>query len=248
MVALCNQRLETKFHSRTVRCAAIIILDNGFVTMNVLEVLLDLWNFDVRLPMDVYSDALGGIMDHQDKNSPAYLPKFSFWTQMPVKTSHNTTGYNSHPTNIAVPLKMYKSFNRLINFAAKALLLPENVQEVIAVANDFSTVGGSIFAIPPDADDTGCILGVTAKLLKMIQTESLLRDPASVYFSTISDPYKEALDSYLKYAYRPYSDKVDESVIDPRTYHWIRGFLHERNGYVDLITTWFQKISEIPGN
>ena len=128
--------------------------------MNVLEVLLDLWDYDVKVPINVLNNAISGIMDHQDRNSPRFLPKFSFWTQEAIKTRLNTTEYSAHPTNIVVPLKMYKSMSGLVNLAVKTLKLPGNVKQLINVANDFSTIGGVIFSIPPDADDTGCMLGV----------------------------------------------------------------------------------------
>ena len=223
------------------------MIDNGFVTMNVLEMLLDLNDYSVKFDKNVYEDALMAILDHQDKNSPRYLPKFSFWTQKPIFSPNNETCFIADPTNIVGPLRIYKTLNKLINFSARRLMFPPNVKETISYVNDFSAIGGSIFSIPPDADDTGCALGISAAILRMIQLDenAWLREPASAFFSVLSDPYKEALDSYLKYAYKPYSANVDESVIDPRTYHWIRHFLLERNGNVDLITTWFQKISEI---
>ena len=214
--------------------------------MNVLEILLDLWEYGVEYSEQGMIDAIGAMVDHQDKNSPRMLPKFSFWAQEKSTTKDGRIAFSAHPTNIAIPLRMFKTFNGFINHAVKMLMLPENIQEVVNIANDFSTVGGAIFSIPPDADDTGCALGVAAKLSRLKKSNPLLELPASVYFRQIKDNVGGDLDPYIKYAYRPYLNDVDQSVIDPRTYHWIRHFLHEKGGYVDLITTWFQRISEIP--
>jgi hypothetical protein len=245
MVVRYNQRSETNFDFQMVMMF-FYDLDNGFVTMNVLEMLLNLWEYGVEYSAQGMVDAVGAMMDHQDKNSLPSLPKFSFWAQEKITTENGVTGFSANPANIANPLRIYKTFNGLINAATKMLILPENIRDVLNIVNDFSTVGGAIFSIPPDADDTGCALGVAAKLFFMMKSNYLLRLPAFVYFRQIRDEMGRDLEPYLKYAYRPYSDDVDQSVIDPRTYHWIRHFLHERGGNVDLITTWFQRISDIP--
>lgn len=222
----------------------LFIVDNGFVTINVLEMLLRVREFGVEFPNDVYTNALAAIMDHLDKNSPSQIPKFNFWRQV----GNESIGYRAYPANIAVPLDDFGKAELFFEFIIKKFFIKGNTKEDLQKVLDFGSIFSKLsvfFAIPPDADDTGCALGVTSQMLKIILNGEDLGNSTSLYFSSISDPNAESLNDFLKYAYRPLSHVVDESVIDPRTYRWMRPFLQKTFGKVAIITTWFQHISEI---
>jgi hypothetical protein len=206
--------------------------------------LLNVRDFGVNFPGHVYVNALQGIMDHQDQNSEAYIPKFNFWRQI----GNESLGYRAYPANIAVPLDAFGKLESLFEFIIKNFFkgnTKKDVEEILEFGSIFSKLS-VFFAIPPDADDTGCALGVSAQILNIIRYDTGLRFLVSDYFSALSDPNAEALNDFLKYSYKPLSSKVDESVIDPRTYRWMRPYLKKTGGQISIITTWFQHISEIP--
>ena len=219
--------------------------DNGFVTSNVLESLLAARKLGVEFDKDLFKDAMDAIVTHQDKNSPASLPIFNFWNQFPIHHG-NVSGFQATPSNIVIPLSLFGNFGGVIENAASKLDIQGDLRKLIDTADEFYKMGSTIFTIPPDADDTGCALAVSAQLKNMARDFPDLELASKAYFETVNDPNGEALDAFVKYAYRPLSKTVDHNVIDSRSYRWLRPFLHQKVSEgateISLITTWFQRV------
>jgi hypothetical protein len=110
----------------------------------------------------------------------------------------------------------------------------------ISIIADFPEMFLSAFEIPSDSDDTGCGLALGLKLKN---------SPFSAIYNTWAlknSDLATSMSSYKKFSYKPFSTDINENLIDPRTYYWLRGFLEEqaaqKNTGLALITTWFQNM------
>jgi hypothetical protein len=55
------------------------------------------------------------------------------------------------------------------------------------------------------------------------------------------------IDSFIKYAYKPFDSNLNSNIIDPRTYFFARSFIQDaysKNQSISLITTWIQNVDE----
>ncbi len=161
-------------------------------------------------------------------------------------TKNGTSGYKAIPSNIQIPLDHFTRLGHLVEVFAEKVNLKGDLRTIIDSADQFAEMGSSIFSIPSDADDTGCNLAVGAGLLNAHSKNRKFHAAAHRFFTTLSDPNVKAFEPYTRFAYRPFSTKTDENVIDSRSYMWLRDFLNERkeSGEMDvvLITTWFQSV------
>jgi hypothetical protein len=94
--------------------------------------------------------------------------------------------------------------------------------------------------IPPDFDASYLNLGLGATLIKL----------SNVYPKAYSSWLKNNTDvAHLievtrKYAYRPFTNDINQNTIDPRTYFWSRKFIEEafqENKSLSLITTYVKE-------
>lgn len=106
------------------------------------------------------------------------------------------------------------------------------------------------FAISPDTDTTGCAQGVLQQLVRL---KGPLPKAAARAADVFGDPKGGLLKEYARYAYRPASKKLDENLIDPRSYFWLHGYLqtaatgaNATGGGPVIATTWLQALSETP--
>jgi hypothetical protein len=217
------------------------------VTSNVLETLVAASQLGLSIPTRMFEDGVDAMLSHKDKNSPSSLPVFGFWNQKKTFVN-NETVYKAYPSNINIPLDLLGKLGDILEAGAGKLGIKGDLRQLIDTANSFSKIGSSIFTIPPDADDTGCALGLGSQIqLLAEQGNKQFKKTAQLFWKGL-DPEAQALNLFLAYAYDPLSEDTDENVIDSRTYRWLRPFLHAKSKSVNslkLVTTWFQRISDI---
>ena len=99
------------------------------------------------------------------------------------------------------------------------------------------------FEIPADFDDTFINIGL-GSILKTYQTTP---DPYQAWLTNNTN-ISSAIYALKKYAYRPLSQNSNENCIDPRSYFYLRDFIHDNlqsgKNQLSLATTWIQSISE----
>lgn len=100
------------------------------------------------------------------------------------------------------------------------------------------------FQIPADFDDTFVNIGL-GSLLKTFQ--GLSHQPYLSWLSNNTN-ISSAVYALKKYAYNPLSEDLDRNCIDPRSYFYLRNFLHEvlqdRQDQLLLVPTWIDDISQ----
>lgn len=93
------------------------------------------------------------------------------------------------------------------------------------------------FHIPADADDTFVNIGLGSLLQK-----SVYHDTAYSKWLQVNPHISNAISKLLRDSYQPFGDTVNNSIIDPRTYFYLRNFLYEseklKNTSLKLPTTW----------
>ena len=93
------------------------------------------------------------------------------------------------------------------------------------------------FHIPPDFDDTFVNLGLGSLLADL---GSDLPQPLARWREHNAN-LSSVLDALRTYAYRPFSSDPAVNTIDPRTYYYLRHFLHDAKAKgmdVALVPTW----------
>ena len=213
--------------------------------MNVIEALLAASNLGLEIDNDVFVNAFKAITTHRDLNSPTGVPVFNFWNQEYVQ-SNISDGYRAYPSNLNIAIKNVGNTAKVVEKMVDAVPMPQATKEkVMGIIGGFGFFSPNIFAIPPDADDTSCTLGIASNLYGSSDVQSNFKNVLEIYDKYASDPDAQVLDYFSKYSYQPLSDGM-QSVIDPRTYRWMRHFLHSQieQGNTDLrfITTWFQSV------
>ena len=99
------------------------------------------------------------------------------------------------------------------------------------------------FAIPADFDDTFVNIGFGALLANY---SSISKGPYEAWWTNNTN-FTDAMKALKKYAYRPLSDNVDTSLIDPRTFLYMRDYLYliqEKNMSAAFVPTWVQNLTE----
>ena len=97
------------------------------------------------------------------------------------------------------------------------------------------------FKIPADFDDTFVNIGLGSLLM-----EQRLSFPDAFVEWTLNNTKLETAFNALKtFSYRPFQQELDYSLIDPRTFFYLRDFLYEYEGQGDvaLPATWAENIT-----
>uniref|UniRef100_A0A6B2L060 Uncharacterized protein n=1 Tax=Arcella intermedia TaxID=1963864 RepID=A0A6B2L060_9EUKA len=213
--------------------------NNGFVTAWIVELLLEahhLGRIDLNADIDTLANALQALEVCRDKNQPPQAPLYSFWGQI-----ENQYGiWEEHPTNFVEPLDEFESIDDAIFWILTALGLQSLWEKLdLDQINQMVKMFIDSFIIPSDFDDSAVHLTMGLKL----------RD----HFPSLADQWWSRNSNvqvlskmWTQLSYQPYSDDVNVNSIDPRTYFWIRGFLHkhENSGPLRLITTWTSNLQE----
>lgn len=179
-------------------------------------------------------DAIETFHDHNQNDST--VPLMTFWSQIYNQT---TNTWQSAPDNLRYLFQDFDKSLVIIEDILKALGI-KNIAKLIDKLITGSESFEQAFFIPPDFDDTylNIGLGVQLKLLQDKYPFIYLR-----WLQTNSN-MKKLIDLTLRYAYRPSSNNFDQNTIDPRTYFWLRDFIHD-NPQIIIPTTWAQNITEI---
>jgi hypothetical protein len=179
-------------------------------------------------------DAINKFHDHNLNDSTA--PLMTFWSQVYNKS---TNVWQSTPDNLRY---LFMDVDKNLEIIEKLfeILGIKNVAKLIEKLIESSQSFADVFEIPSDFDDTYLNIGLGVQL-KLLQDKY-----PSIYqrWAEINSNMKILVDLTLRYAYRPSSKNFDQNSIDPRTYFWIRDFIHD-NPQVILPTTWLQNITEV---
>ncbi|EFA80569.1 hypothetical protein PPL_06508 [Heterostelium album PN500] len=213
---------------------------NMFVTNFVLYTLLESERYGgIKISENVVANAISAILSFKDGNFPEDTPVFTFWPQ-----TYNSTFdvYSQNPTNLDDLMNHFGGFQRVVDYFAKIFNDPEIIADMSGLAQ---MVDGykQVFHIPSDADDSGCNLALGNLLYQLSDkypSEWSTWNQKNVNISAL-------FDVYLKYAYRPFSNSVDQNTIDQRTYYAIHGFLEQWNntdGECILPGTWFNSVTQ----
>lgn len=99
------------------------------------------------------------------------------------------------------------------------------------------------FHIPADADDTFVNIGLGSLLQKY-----KYHNTAYSQWSQVNPHISNAIVKLLQYSYQPFGDTLNNSIIDPRTYFYLRNFFYEseslRSTDLRLPGTWMNSFYE----
>ena len=179
-------------------------------------------------------DAIEKFHDHNQKESS--VPLMTFWAQIYNKT---TDKWESAPDNLRYLMEDLDQSLLVIEDILKILKI-ENIAELINKLRELASSTIDVFEIPPDFDDTYLNIGLGVQL-KLLQDKY-----PSIYPQWVqtNSNMKKLIDLTLQYAYRPSSEYLDQNIIDPRTYFWLRDFIRD-NPQAIIVTTWAQNITEV---
>jgi hypothetical protein len=220
--------------------------NNGFVTMWILQIMLEAHKFGVLTVTDeVILYGLNLTLGFKERDDDDETPTQDFWQEVIVNGT-----YQQYPVNVAGPIQLIQPVAAMLqkwcNNSPAICPIVEPFVQFAASLTDFL----SAFGIPADFDDSGVNLSLGALLNE-------LRDqmPESWALWNGSKPNrtpKGLMDKFLLYAYRPFSTDIDQNSIDPRTYFWLRAFLAQEQTRAEeagltpnlmLITTWADNIT-----
>jgi hypothetical protein len=179
-------------------------------------------------------DAIETFHDHNQNESS--VPLMTFWSQIYNKT---TNTWKSTPDNLRYLIDDLDNNLLIIEDILKKLGI-KNIAQFIDKLRTESAFIENAFEIPPDFDDTYLNIGLGVQL-------KLLQDKYPSLFSQwtkTNSNMKKLIDLTLLYAYKPSSQYLDQNIIDPRTYFWIRDFVRD-NPQAIIVTTWAQNITEV---
>ncbi|GAM17627.1 hypothetical protein SAMD00019534_008020, partial [Acytostelium subglobosum LB1] len=237
-INFCGDELKTE-----ARRQLAIPDSNMFVTTFMLYTLLESQRMGtISGDAHMIDLAVEALISYSDGNSPQGSGIYTFWPQ--VYNSSAGIFYQS-------PYNLVSLMNEFDTYEDAAIFVAELLKEY-GIVTDLKSMGQFIktmqvvFHIPPDTDDTGCNLALGGVLYEL--QDDLPNSWRMWSGNNTNVTY--TLEQYSRYAYRPYSNQVDQNSIDPRTYYIIRGFLHQwiadGNAPEDLVLpgTWVDAISQ----
>lgn len=217
----------------------IFILGFSWIVTVLLEA-----NMYGRAPRTIDAQYLSLAVDsietfHDHNQNQSAVPLMTFWSQIFNRT---TKTWESMPDNLHYLIQDVDGNLEIIEKILKTLGI-KNIAQFLDKVLETLERFNEAFEIPPDFDDTYLNIGLGAQL-KLLQNQY----PSIYQRWTQNNSNMQALaDLTLRYAYRPSSDNFNENTIDPRTYFWLRDFVHE-NPQSILVTTWAQSIAEVRTN
>ena len=217
----------------------IFILGFSWIVTVLLEA-----NMYGRAPRTIDAQHLSLAVDsietfHDHNQNQSAVPLMTFWSQIFNRT---TKTWESMPDNLHYLIQDVDGNLEIIEKILKTLGI-KNIAQFLDKVLETLERFNEAFEIPPDFDDTYLNIGLGAQL-KLLQNQY----PSIYQRWTQNNSNMQALaDLTLRYAYRPSSDNFNENTIDPRTYFWLRDFVHE-NPQSILVTTWAQSIAEVRTN
>eukprot|EP00164_Ancoracysta_twista_P001291 GFYU01001691.1.p1 GENE.GFYU01001691.1~~GFYU01001691.1.p1 ORF type:complete len:704 (+),score=245.11 GFYU01001691.1:142-2253(+) len=224
--------------------------NNMFVTQFVTSALLE----SVSLGAVEANDAVVNAVDiaveaferHRDGNREEGVPVYAFWKQKLVNGT-----YVSAPENLVQLMSVGGPFrDALMKYAYK---MGWNKFAGLLQMMDAYT---QVFRIPADSDDTGVNLATGGALIMGAGgSDSTPFASAADQWWKVNNQLGGAFKYYVRYAYRPFGSKYspDDSLIDPRTYFWLREYLHEKEAEakaagttpdIALVSTWMSNLNE----
>ncbi len=222
--------------SRVFRLHDSNMFATAIITLCLLEVqALGLADVD---PEQV-AGAVSAILRHRDHNLAAGTPGYCFYAQKRVDGA-----WVQLPDNIARCLNYLKPWPpriyRLVRFLGAdvdGLLAPVSpgVVDFVTKGNVGQLLGR--FNMPCDADDTGLALALGSE----VKASAGRHASAAQMWEGENHNLDRIMAEMVKYAYRPFSHDRTVNIIDPRTYYWMRRYLHKNRGQdLALLTTWMQ--------
>ena len=106
-----------------------------------------------------------------------------------------------------------------------------------------SKTGLDAFHIPADFDDTFVNIGLGSLLHSAPDNSSTLYS----MWQRNNSNFVAAMKALVQYAYRPLSEDVDSSLIDPRTYFFMKDYLYSRvanTSTAAFVSTWAQNLTQ----
>jgi hypothetical protein len=220
---------------------------NGFVTDWVVQMLVEAQRYGgVVLDDSTIARGVNFTLGFKEQNDPSSDGTMDFWREIDVNGT-----WQQFPENVELPIEMLEPIAALMQTwcTDKPAVCPY-VQPIISLAANLVDYL-SAFGIPADFDDSGVNLALGG-LLSSVQGS--LPSSWNLWITSPQNPDPASLmETYVRYAYRPFSADADQNSIDPRTYYYLRAFLElekqrarERGEQPSLmlITTWSSNITE----
>jgi len=214
--------------------------NNMFVTNWVSQALLEVSKYGkINISQAQLLTSVEALGNFKDKNNKQDAPTYSFWPQV---LSNGT--WKAFPSNIGEPLEELETFGKVVEELLKSIGLSSLIPYVSPIVEE-AEFNLNIFNIPPDADDTS----VNFQLGGLLKEQEKLFPKSLQTWMNNNKNMKLTTDALVKFSYKPFSTTLDDNLIDPRTYYWIRDFLaeeQEKNGLPSLfiVTTWLQNLAE----
>eukprot|EP00820_Chromera_velia_P020951 Cvel_29564.t1-p1 / transcript=Cvel_29564.t1 / gene=Cvel_29564 / organism=Chromera_velia_CCMP2878 / gene_product=hypothetical protein / transcript_product=hypothetical protein / location=Cvel_scaffold4063:1-3527(-) / protein_length=513 / sequence_SO=supercontig / SO=protein_coding / is_pseudo=false len=228
---------------RQVKCPD----NNAFVPLWVSTMLVEAYKRgtpNLPPPSDESISLAVKLMDaYMDKNIDKGSGILFFWPQTYQKDKET---WHAQPDNLSKIFDLRDVVKKFPDFIKNALYKIPVVGTIIKnfiEERSWPSAMRNVFNVPPDFDDSFVNLGLGA-LLKEQRKEF----PQSwAAFEGMNGNNWMASRALVQFAYRPESDDFDQSVLDPRTYFWIREFLWEKTGQVEgglfLPSTWVSNVT-----
>ena len=106
--------------------------------------------------------------------------------------------------------------------------------------------GNHAFRIPADFDDTFVNIGLGTLLARYSSTHPSSTVSYQAWSKNNTD-FTQAMALLKKYAYRPFNGRLDSGMVDPRTYFYVRDYLHQVEGESKegaFVVTWALNLTE----
>ncbi|HUT16499.1 MAG TPA: hypothetical protein VMY98_09680 [Anaerolineae bacterium] len=214
--------------------------NNMFVTAIITQCLLEADQLGViSVNPEQVLRSVAAVLEHRDKTLPEGVSGYCFYRQ-----KLQDRGWVQHPDNITTTVAylrpilywIYRIAMWLHIDGADLLWLRSPGVVDLITKGDMSELLER-FNMPSDADDTGWALCLGATLK---ESTGRFSDAAQLWERANLDT-SGIMDHIKRYAYRPNGEDQAVNIIDPRTYYWMRSYLHQNPGPdVAVMTTWMQ--------
>ncbi|RUS91473.1 hypothetical protein EGW08_000797 [Elysia chlorotica] len=238
--------MKGNFHGRVdqaiLRNQARFFDNNIFTTSYIMTILLEVFSHSGFHKPSEGQMLLGmdSFLDYKDKNRPTNHSIYSFW---PLKYNPSKQFWSADPANTFPYLEMMDFLPvKEIAYILRGFGL-KDIDEFLEYFHADHKENEELLFLPADQDTSSIHMAFGATLRNMKEEFP----KAWAVWSARNSKTSSVLEAFKQYSYRPFSGDPDSNSIDPRTYFYLREFLHaakEKGEDVALITTWAQTLSQ----
>eukprot|EP00762_Andalucia_godoyi_P005766 ANDGO_06392.mRNA.1 hypothetical protein len=217
-----------------------ILDNNAFVASFVLDALLQahaLGTITLQEEEEVLP-TIQSILSFKDKNMPnPNVPLFSFWPQK-LQTSGNKTAFAPWATNLAIGFQEEGSISGAVHKVLIAMGAANLWEKYFEPLQESMESMRDAFAIPADADDSGCNLALGSRIYALGKA---FPSSSALWRSNTKD-WAQMLQKITDVAWIPQSSKID-----PRSYFLYAKYLSEdpdTRRSCRYVSTWAMSFAE----